>query len=55
MAATRPTLFYWDDVDILPDMQRLKLVLQYLPDDDIIKALELKRGRGRDDYPVVPM
>lgn len=55
MAATNPTLFDWDDVDILPDMRRLELVLHYLPDDDIVKALELKRGRGRDDYPIAAM
>lgn len=55
MAATNPTLFSWDDVDILPDMHRLELVLKYLPDDHIIKALEQKRGRGRDEYPVAAM
>lgn len=55
MAATRPTLFSWDDVDLLADMQRLEQVLQYLPDQDMIKALEQQRGRGRDDYPVAAM
>ncbi|MDK1025649.1 MAG: transposase [Gammaproteobacteria bacterium] len=55
MAATNPTLFDWNDVDILPDMLRLELVLHYLPDDDIVKALELNRGRGRDDYPIAAM
>ena len=55
MAATNPSLFAWHDIDILPDMHRLELVLQYLPDDDIIKELVKKRGRGRDDYPVAAM
>ncbi len=55
MAATNPSLFTWQDIDILPDMHRLKLVLQYLPDDDIVKALKLKRGHGRNDYPVDAM
>ena len=55
MAATQPILFNWQDVDILPDMKRLEQVLKYLPDEDIIKALEDKRGRGRNDYPVVAM
>ena len=45
MAATNPSLFTWQDIDILPDMQRLKLVLQYLPDHDIVKALKLIRAR----------
>ena len=55
MAATNPSLFTWKDIDILPDMQRLKLVLKYLPDHDIVKGLELIRGRGRNDYPVPAM
>ena len=55
MAATNPSLFTWQDVDILPDMHRLELVLQYLPDHEIVEALQQKRGRGRDDYPVVAM
>ena len=55
MAATQPILFNWQDIDILPDMKRLGQVLKYLPDEDIIKALEHKRGRGRNDYPVVAM
>lgn len=55
MAATNPTLFSWDDADVLPDMQRLELVLNYLPDQDIIEALEQKRGHGRNDYPVTAM
>lgn len=55
MAATNPSLFSWQDIDILPDMHRLELVLHYLPDDAIIKALMLKRGQGRNDYPIVAM
>lgn len=55
MAATNPSLFTWHDIDILPDMRRLELVLHYLPDDAIVKALMIKRGRGRDDYPVAAM
>ena len=55
MAATNPSLFTWQDVDILPDMHRLELVLQYLPDQPIVEALQQKRGRGRDDYPIAAM
>lgn len=55
MAATQPRLFNWQDIDILPDMKRLEQVLKYLPDGDIVKALEEKRGHGRDDYPVFAM
>lgn len=52
MAAANLSLFSWQDVDALPDLRRLALVIQYLPDEEIIKALEEKRGRGRNDYPV---
>lgn len=55
MAAIQPSLFSWQDIDILPDMKRLEQVLKYLPDEGIIKALEQKRGRGRNDYPVAAM
>ncbi len=48
-------LFSWDDVDSLPDMRRLRLVLDHLPDDPVIEALRARRGRGRDDYPVEAM
>ncbi len=48
-------LFSWDDVDSLPDMRRLRLVLDWLPDGPVIEALRARRGRGRDDYPVDAM
>jgi hypothetical protein len=45
-------LFCWSDVDVLGDLERLKLVLAYLPDEPLMQVLEKERGRGRDDYPV---
>ena len=33
-------LFSWDDVEMLPDLQRLALVLDSLSDDQVIEALE---------------
>ena len=55
MATAKPNLFSWDHVELLPELNRLSLVLDYLPDDAIIQALERKRGKGRDDYPVHAM
>lgn len=55
MAAVTPSLFSWNDLDALPDMRRLALVLKYLPDEEIIKALLKNRGRGRNDYPIEAM
>ena len=54
-ASTNKLLFSWDDVEYLPDLQRLEFVLRYLPDEDLLRALNGKRGRGRDDYPVEAM
>lgn len=51
----RPQLFCWDSVDQLGDLQRLRLVLDALPDEPLMQTLEAERGNGRDDYPVRPM
>ena len=48
-------LFSWDDIDALPDLHRLRLVLDYLPDASVIEELSARRGRGRNDYPVAAM
>jgi len=45
-------LFGWNEIDELGDLDRLRLVLQWLPDEPLMRALEEKRGRGRDEYPV---
>ena len=45
-------LFSWNDVDALPDLRRLDLVLEYLPDAGVIETLRARRSRGRNDYPV---
>ena len=47
--------FSCDDVDPLPDMRRLRLVLNHLPDGPVVEALRARRGQGRDDYRVVAM
>lgn len=50
------TFFRWeDDIEILGDLERLKLLFENLPDDQLIKALEEERGKGRDKYPVRAM
>lgn len=49
-------LFSWkdfqDDVQNLGDLERLKLVIETLPDQKLIKTLQLLRGNGRDDHPI---
>jgi len=49
-------IFGWDEIEGLADLRRLRLVLDSLPDEALMVALEAQRGkRGRDDYPVRPM
>lgn len=48
-------LFTWRSLDRLPDLQRLKLVLDAIPDEPLMQLLEHRRGHGRDDYPVRAM
>jgi len=49
------SLFSWEDVDNLGDLQRLKYVIDSLPDESLMRKLENERGNGRDDYPVRAM
>jgi len=45
-------LFSWDQVDRSSDLFRLQMVLDHLPDEEIVSALEDQRGNGRNTYPV---
>jgi hypothetical protein len=47
-------LFSWSDIDAASDLDRLVLVLLALPDEPLVRFLELRRGRGRDDHPIRP-
>lgn len=46
------SLFCWQDIEELGDLKRLKLVLDSIPDEGLMKLLEERRGCGRNDYPV---
>ena len=48
-------LFSWEELERSSGLYRLELGLQYLPDEPIVRALELQRGRGRNTYPVRPV
>lgn len=47
-------LFSWRELDSAGDLERLKLVLDAIPDEKLMQKLEARRGVGRDDYPVRP-
>ena len=51
----QPFLFSWHEIDAASDLDRLRLVLAALPDETLVGYLELRRGRGRNDYPIRPM
>jgi hypothetical protein len=48
-------LFEWTEMQTLGDLDRLRLVLDYMPDEALMKTLEQNRGKGRNDYPVRAM
>ncbi len=52
MSIAQKQLFGWKEIDELGDLERLKLVLEGLPDEGLMRCLERERGHGRDDYPV---
>jgi hypothetical protein len=47
-----PYLFKWQDVEAKSDLERLRLVLEHLPDEGLMGQLEGHRKWGRDDYPI---
>ena len=48
-------LFGWQEIESLGDLERLRLVLEHLPDEQLMVRLERERGKGRDEYPVRAM
>jgi hypothetical protein len=56
MAAIAQTnLFSWDAIEPRSDLDRLRLVVDHLPDERLVQYLEVMRAHGRDDYPVRAM
>lgn len=47
--------FSWKDVENLGDLERLQLVIETMPDENLMRALEKERERGRNDNPIRPM
>ena len=49
------TLFEWNDVEDIGDLIRLRFAVDNLPDEPLMYALEKKRDKGRNDYPIRAM
>lgn len=47
-------LFNYTEIEELGDLERLQLAIEYIPDEEFMRKLEIERGNGRDDYPVRP-
>jgi hypothetical protein len=52
-------LFSWkifqDDLQILGDLERFKIVIETMPDENLMDTLRSLRGNGRNDYPIRAM
>jgi hypothetical protein len=46
------SLFSWKEIEVLGDLERLGLLLRWIPDEPLMRVLESERGKGRNDYPV---
>src|ERR1035437_3880302 len=49
---TQKTIFDYSEIEILGDLERLKLALEGIDDENLMLKLESKRKNGRNDYPV---
>ena len=48
-------LFSWRYCESVGDLELLKLVLENIPDENLIEILNLIRGNGRNDNPIRAM
>lgn len=49
------SLFSYNEDENLGDLERLQMVINYMPDEKIIHKLRRIRGKGRNDWPVEAM
>ena len=54
MALINPSLFSWNNVDARSDLDRFYLVRDNLPDENIVRALELFEVTGETTFRFVP-
>ena len=45
-------IFSWKDVEASGELERLRMVIEVMPDEELMEALESERKGRRDDYPV---
>ena len=47
--------FDYEEIEILGDLERVKLLIDNVPDEKIVNKLEEIRDKGRNDYPIIPV
>lgn len=52
---TQISMFDYSEIEILGDLERCKLLIDNVPDEKIVQELFKVRGKGRNDYPIIPM
>lgn len=52
MAKISQKTFSFKELEKKDDLERLELVLKYLPDEELMRVLEKERKNGRNDYPI---
>jgi hypothetical protein len=50
-----PYLFTWQEVEARSDLERLRLVLDHIGDEELMRKLEEHRKWGRNEYPIRPV
>ena len=55
VAVTQGSVFSWSHIDDASDLDRLRMIMQSMPDEELMQSIEGARGKGRDDYPVRPV
>jgi hypothetical protein len=48
----QPQLFSWEQVEAASDLVRLRILLEAMPDEELMRTLEAERKGRRDDYPL---
>ena len=51
IAITKP-LFAWNALEDSPSLKSIRILLEAIPDHNLLESLRDARGKGRDDYPV---
>lgn len=52
---TQISVFDYSEIEILGDLERCKLLINNVPDEQIVNKLIEIRGKGRNEYPIIPL